>query len=244
MKILYRFIAFLVAIAFLSFTVTAQSKDKAGGAYAKAVEQYHESLSPETGLYNGIEYIDYAYTIQEGSPFFGLTPFDSGSVVYENMLYRNVLLAFDIVKSNVVIYDASRLHKIVLNSRNVNDFVASGHQFTHLTKDSANAADMTAGFYEVLYDGPSRVLKKEKRTVQESLSTPTFSKRYVTYASDFYIRKGNTYHSINSKAALFSLFKDKQKEVQKQLKKKKLKFKRDKNRTLAEAAAYYDMLVK
>src|SRR5690242_15341898 len=67
-------------------------------AVSNAINVYHQYLFPETNLYNGIEYVDYAYTISEGIPFFETTQFVMGAVEYDSMLYQNVPLLYDEVK--------------------------------------------------------------------------------------------------------------------------------------------------
>ncbi len=217
----------------------AQKADSNSISYNDAVTLYHQSLRPETGLYNGIEYIDYAHSIQDGTPFFDIAPFGKGSVVYYGVEYKNVSIAYDIVKGEVVIYDEPHLYKIVLHKSGVGCFTTSGYSFIHLTKDSTGAKDMNAGYYEVLYDGKTRLLKKETRSVQENLAANGLSKKYILSSADYFVWKDNTYHSVNSKAALASLF-NKKKEWQQWMKKNKMKFGRDKDETLARSAAWYD----
>ncbi len=234
MTILFSFVFTLLSFG----QITADERKP----YNDAIQLYHQFLNPETGLYNGMEYIDYAYSVQDGTPFFGQTPFDDGSVVFKNILYENVPLAYDIVKNTVVIYDATRILKLILANKEVSSFTASGAKFVHLTKDSA-AAPLSDGYYEVLYDGKTRVLKKAMRSVQESLSTGGSSKRYIVGSADYFIKKNNTYHTVNNKAALLNLLHDKEKEVKQTLRKKRLKFNRNKDDAIIQAAAYYDTTI-
>lgn len=235
MRVIFPFFIFLAA----SFSAGAQLADSSDIAYGQAVLFYHQSLSPETNLYNGNEYVEYAYSIQEGTPFFDPVPFANGSVIYYQTRYENVSIAYDIVKSEVVIYDAAHLYKLVLHKNGVSSFSTSGCRFVHLTKDSAGAKDMNAGYYEVLYDGKTKVLKRQTRSVQESLAGNGLSKKFIVGSSDYFIWKDSTYHEVNSKGALFSLL-GKGNELQHWLKKKKLKFSRDKDNSLAQSAIWYD----
>ncbi len=226
---------------FGSSPLLAQPKSDESKSYADAIQFYHQFLHPETGLYSGRQYNDYSNTIQEGSPFFDPFPYRNGSVVYHNMLYENVPIAYDIITESVVIYDAQQLYKLILTSNEVSRFVTSGHTFIHITRDSAAAKELRTGFYELLYAGKTRVLKREKRTLQEVVPSSSGSvKRYVTRSVDYYMRKDNEYHTVNTKDALFSLFKKDKKEIKQLLRKKKIKFRLDKDEALAQAAAYYD----
>ena len=229
------------SFAVLAFggAAAAQTASDTDESYTAAIRFYHQSLSPESGLYNGIEYIDYARTLQEGTPFFDPVPFGSGSVVYNNMLYENVSIAFDIVKEVVAIYDAAHHYKLILTSKGISRFTTSGHSFIHLTKDSAAAKDMSEGFYEILYDGETKVLKRQTRSVQERLSANGLSEKYILGSSNYFVLKDNVYHGVNNKSALLSLLQNK-KELPRWMKKNKLSFSRDKDAALAQSAAWYD----
>lgn len=240
MKRIYLPLLLLVLPIFYS-CLFAQSTNDESQPYVNAVQRYHQFLYPESSLYSGRQYNDYAYTIQEGSPFFDAVPFQNGSVVFQNMLYKNVPIAYDIVTESIVIYDAQHTYKLILASPKVSRFITSGHVFINITKDSAEARQLRIGYYELLYAGKTRVLKKDRRTVQESLSSAGV-KRYIDRSVDYYVRKDNEYHNVNTKEALFSLFKNERKQMKQLLRKKKLKFRHNKDEAIAQAAEYYDEL--
>src|SRR3954452_5902520 len=100
---------FLTSCSFAS-VVSAQNIAADSSNYAIAIQNaisaYHQFLSPQTSLYNGSEYVDYAYTINEGTPFFEDTQFSNGTVTYDNVLYTDVPILYDEVLEEVVIKDA------------------------------------------------------------------------------------------------------------------------------------------
>ncbi len=80
-------------------------------AFHNAVNLYHHSLSPETGLYNGSEYqynLYYPATFNEGHPFFVSRQFDSGTIVYNDIMYRKVPLLYDVVMDELVNYRSNQ----------------------------------------------------------------------------------------------------------------------------------------
>ena len=71
MKQLYLFISPILVTCFIGKTpVSAQNiaTDSSNNqvAFYKAVSFYHQSLKPEAGLYNGIQYRPYDQTLKEG----------------------------------------------------------------------------------------------------------------------------------------------------------------------------------
>ena len=66
---------FLLISTLTALRMDAQSSLKdssiSDSAYAVALRQYHAYVAPEVGLYRGIQYIDYDFTVQKGQPFLG-----------------------------------------------------------------------------------------------------------------------------------------------------------------------------
>ena len=115
-----------------------------------AINSYHQFLSPETGLYTGSQYTYntyYPFTINEGNPFFFSKNFDAGSVFYNNVLYENVPLLYDIIKGELLINDPSRTYIIRLNNSRIAWFKLWGHTFVWLMNDLTANSSMNTGFY-------------------------------------------------------------------------------------------------
>lgn len=224
----------------LSHKALSQTTAADNTAISEAISRYHHFLQPETGLYNGIEYIDYAYTIEDGSPFFMSSQFITSSVFYNDMLYQDVPLLYDIVKGEVVISDPLHLHKISLQSERILRFTILDYPFVRLKKDSTNQSLISTGFYQLLYSGKTRLYKKQTKTVQENLSANTGLTRYIDESTNYYLEKSHTFYTVSNKGALVNALQDKKKAVQRFIKKNKLRFKKDKDAALIKTAAFYD----
>ena len=66
----------------------------------------------------------------------------------------------------------------------------------------------------------------------------------VLSKSFYYIRKESRFYPVNSKRTLLNILKPKQKEVQRYLKKNKIKFNKDHENASLIAVEYYDQLTK
>jgi len=202
---------------------------------------YHQFLKPETGLYNGREYYDYSATIKDGDPFFLSTKFNTGSVVYDGILYENVPILYDLVTSDVIITDSNYFYRIKLNGERVSRFSVLQHTFIRLDEDS-NAV-IKPGFYDLLFDGETRLYKKHIKRVQESVTNEGVRK-YIVESIDYYISKRNVYYQVNSKNDLLAVLKDRKKELNTFVKKNKLDTRRKKDESFTTLVAYYDQLNK
>ncbi|TKK66909.1 hypothetical protein FC093_15520 [Ilyomonas limi] len=238
----------IVLFFFLAFTniLYAQNStaDTSNTAIAirNAINNYHQQLFPETNLYNGIEYVDYAYTINEGLPFFETSQFSTGTVEYDNMLYHNIPLLYDEVKEAVVIIDASGTNKIQLNNEKVAGFSLLNHHFVKLVQDSLGKSPIRNGFYDVLYKGNMSVYKKQTKKVLESITLTEGIRRRIDEQNEYFIKSGSTFFVINSKHDVLDITKDNKKEMQQYIRKNKLNFRRAKEMSLIKIAAYYDQL--
>src|SRR5882757_4954657 len=82
---------------------TAKDSLITANAYSNVLQVYHQYLTPETGLYRGSEYVQYAYTFKTGHPYFDDIHMQKGSVFYAGILYENLKLFYDLIREEVVI---------------------------------------------------------------------------------------------------------------------------------------------
>ena len=211
-------------------------------AYNYAIQTYHAALTPETGLYRGGQYVDYAYLISGGHPFLGEGKIKNGSVLYNGILYEHVPLLYDLVKQQVVTYNPANVFKIALINEQIDSFTIGQQIFIRL-RDSLNRTAPRVGFYEQLYKGRITLLKKEKKTMEEDVSNPAEGVKHLVYTTIFYyIKKGDIYYPVNTKRSLLYALGSRSKEAKKFMRKNDLKMRDDKERTLLQISAWYDGL--
>ena len=102
-------------------------------AWSGALQFYHEYLKPETRLYKGKQYVEYAYTIKIGHPYFNDDHFQKGSVFYDGVQYGDLDLLYDLVKGEVVIKDPFNTYKIALINERLDRFTILNHSFIQLS---------------------------------------------------------------------------------------------------------------
>ncbi|HVU58322.1 MAG TPA: hypothetical protein VHD83_24845 [Puia sp.] len=209
-------------------------------AYNNAVSLYHAYLKPEPGLFRGKRYREYSYQLAEGHPFFGDGKMHKGSVLYDSVLYQDLMLWYDMVKDQLVMTSPYGAYKIYLIGNQVDSFTIGDHIFIH-QKDSLNPSAPRRGFYEQLYKGQISVLKKNKKVIHEDLQLSGV-RQFIDSSLSYYIKKGDTYYSIGNKRSLSHALKDRSKDLNKFLRQNKLKVRKDLENTLIKVAAWYDGL--
>jgi len=230
---------YILLICGLSQHVAAQNADDTTlhENALNAIGVYYQNLGEESPLYNGSEYIEYAYTLQEGHPFFQVVNFINGNVNVDGMIFHDVPMLYDIVKDQLIIQDFQKVYKINLPADRVRQFFLLGHLFVHL-----NASDQVkTGFYDQLYKGKISLFAKREKKILEKYSNIQISKVVISQ-NVYYIKKDGVYYTIKNKSSLFSALKSKKKEVQQYLKANDIKFKREPERAMIMAVKYYDQL--
>ncbi|SKA13570.1 hypothetical protein [Sediminibacterium ginsengisoli] len=213
-------------------------------AVYNAVQLYHKALNPETGLYNGSQYLDYTFKLKEGIPFFRSATFTEGAIMYDGVLYEKVPMLLDLVIGSVIIKDPAAIFWIQLINEKVSWFTIGENSFVKIVADSLSGNSiMRTGFYQELYKGKLTMLKRHTKTVQEKIDQLDGVQRYIDDSRSYYIKKDEQYYAVNSKATLLKVLKDKKSEISQYIRKQKLDLRNDKDHAFAAVAAYYDGLV-
>ena len=231
----------LIALFFSSvISASGQTYDSsiANASINNAISVYHQKMQRSAGLYNGSEYEEYAFSFTEGNPYFGSRDRVNGSILYDGVLYKNVLMKYDEVKDVVVIWYNN--DAVQLLSESIARFEIQDHFFTRIVKTSAK--DLNTGFYEQLYGGKTGVLKKTIKVIQQKTDVSDGIQRFIDQKTYYYLKGPNGYTQVSSKKDVTDIFKDHKKETREFINSKNLNYKKDPGDFLASVAAYYDTL--
>ncbi|MEP6749843.1 MAG: hypothetical protein ABJB86_19050 [Bacteroidota bacterium] len=240
------FLSVIAVFIFSTEAMVAQSSTDDSVLYERAIHNlvglYQQSSGDQSGLFNGSQYGSYPFKFEEaGHAYFNADKSGYGSVMYDGILYENVSMQFDEIQEVLVIDSSSR--RIQLLNERLAAFTLFDHNFIHIIKDSESAVLVRNGFYDILYNGNVSLLKKEEKLIREDVATGVLL-RFIDVHSYYYIKRNSTYYSIKSKKSLFSIFKDRKKDVKQYVRKNKLSYRKDRENMLIRATAYYDQLIK
>ena len=212
-------------------------------AMQAAINYYHQFLSPESGLYNGSQYTYntyYPFTINEGNPFFFSKNFEVGSIFYNNILYENVPLLYDIIKDELLIKDPSKVYIMKLSNSRVRWFKLWDRTFVRLANDSTANSSLKTGFYLLLHNGKISLYARDTKSFKENTASVQGLNKYVVETTDYFIEKDNRFYKLKNKKSLLNVMENKRKEVTQFIKKNKLNLRKDKFNALTKVVAYYD----
>jgi len=197
------------------------------------------SIGEQSRLYNGPAYVGYGFASKTNANFNDTTAFGIGAVRYDGMAYLNVPLRFDMYRDILVSRVSHGELAYCLVSEKVTSFDLFNHHFIMLGADSVGK-DMDPGFYDDLYDKKIKVVARRTKFIQQiSAIEQTFIRKNA-----YFLKKGNTWYSVNSQGKFLDALKDKEKELKQYLKDSKIKFGDSPEEAMIMLAAYYDHLTK
>lgn len=233
---------FLPIVTLGLFAIQAIAQNAPDTAYTartemQVVDVYNKTIGDQSECYNGPQFNSppKAYS---GSPYF----LDSASLQPANIRYNGTQY-----KEVPILYDAyddwmvSVSHSVLYSVRNekLSDVFLAGHHFIYLTE--SKDIKLATGYYDQLYDGLSEVLVKRKRGVIKRVDQQSVQ---VIYEVDdvIYIKKGLDYLPVSSKQSVLSVFKNRAKQLKEYMSANNISFRKDKEHSIAQMAAYYDQI--
>ncbi|TGE24067.1 hypothetical protein E5K00_02295 [Hymenobacter aquaticus] len=242
----------LYSFAFFSLLAAHQAAgqtpapDSSFLAAATARLASRQMLPPEENphLYSGTEYTGYekSYRLVKGHQFFQSPDEQVGAIFYNGALYQQVPLLYDTRLDQVVLKFPQTPLKLKLVNEKVSYFTVNRHTFVRIVSGGPTAGALSTGYYDVLLNGPVRVLAKRSKKLLEKL-TPTGVEAEFEEANRFYLEKGGQFYPIASKGALLAALADRKKEVRQYLSTQKLSFSKSRQEeAFVQVARYYNTL--
>lgn len=209
-------------------------------ASANAIRKYSEFIQGQTGLYSGTEYKIPERTNEE-HPFFGEFDWQEGEVFYNGEFYDDIALLYDITSDNVIIEHFYNGQEVRLIKAKVERFRLGDHRFIHLNASSLLPGLSDAGFYRVVYDGPTRLLARHTKQIEEKIETNRVE-IYFTPRTKFYVLKDGEYHRVTRKNDFYRLFPEKKQALKSFLAGKKIRITRKNPEAIALLAEHSDSI--
>jgi hypothetical protein len=203
-----------------------------------AIYQEATILSPH--LYNGQRYHIYDSRSKDHQ-FFQIEDWKQGIIEYDGQRFEAIPMLYDIVKDVIVIKYHGRSGLIQLQSERVKNFAFIDHHFVRIEKNEEQEINIPTGFYDLLYNGSTKVLARHVKQRQEQIENNKVNV-YFLPKNFFYLQKDGLYYPIHSQKAAFDLFSDQKKALKKHLREQRIKFRKDRENALIQMATQYDKL--
>lgn len=205
------------------------------------ISLYKAATSQSQNLYNGRHYYLYDARMEEHQ-FFGDRKWQNGVVFYDGQRFDSIPMIYDIVKDELIVKHFYGDH-MLLQSEKVNYFFKDNHTFKRFEAGKDINPQMRTGFYDILYDGKSKVLIRRSKQRQEKI----VDKKVIAFfpAKDFYyIWKNDQYHSVRSKKSVLGLFPEQKRQLRQALRSERIKFRKNREVAIEKIVSTYDASTK
>ncbi len=202
---------------------------------------YFQEIGENSMLYNGPEFEQYNPTIKGNAYYDDVNVWKFGSVNYDNVLYNNVPMMYDVYKDCVVALHYNKAFGYILLNDKLHYFDLNNHHFVSINVDSLNNPGIRNGIYNQLYKGKTEVLVKRPKTIQIG-TTGNLENFFSQGKKEIYLKKGAEYYNINGISSILKALQDKKKQVQLFISDNHIKYKADPEQALVKIASYYDQL--
>lgn len=163
---------------------------------------------------NGKILLNYDIILKNNDRFY-FQNYTLGSVVYDNQLYNNVLLNYDINNDDLIIKPNGENDKmpIVLNKSKVNSFYVNGKNYINLGYNKISNNEVVPGFYEEVFLNNNmnfyiRHIKDKRQIINENLVFDDF-----TEITSYIILYKNQCYKITNKKSLTTIFPELKKNI-------------------------------
>ncbi|TGE28296.1 hypothetical protein [Hymenobacter metallicola] len=202
-----------------------------------------QPLENTAALYSGPEYLNYEknYRNVTGHQFYLSSEEQLGDVFYDGALYRNVPLLYDIRLDQLVLKFPGSPFKLRLVEEKVNYFTVKGHRFVRYAGQNTTG-DLPTGYYDVLFEGKTRVLAKRLKKWNEQITGGGVQVE-LQESNRFYLEKDGKFYPLTSKGSLLGAVPEKKKDLRHYISAQKLSFAKDQQeQSFIKVARQYDSL--
>ena len=209
------------------------------GSLKYLVNFYNNTRHDFNALYNGP--FHYAYpVIKQGSPYFSGEAWQKGSVTYEDIIYVNVLMKYDLVKDQLIVMVEEKGHlPLELFSPRIKEFSYKDLKFIYIPRNSP--LSLKEGFYHQLSKGKITALCKTENTMEQIIVDDKIEWK-VNQRKKYFIIDNNHSRTINRQRDLMEAVKNHRQQISNYLKERKLKFKKNKEQVITAATELYNKL--
>jgi len=202
---------------------------------------YNKKIAAYGDLYYGIEHLGYTQKMN-GTPYFESTEWQKGNVIYNNVLYKDVMLKYDLAADELIVLHPNNFFGVTLVTDKVQSFTISNNEFIYVPARNKLGLKQS-GFYQVLVNGKLSILAKRSKVIEEKTSVGEVE-RNVESKEQYYAVKDGAATSVNNEESVMGLLGDQARAVRTYLRTRDIKFRKSKELALFEIATYYNQLAK
>jgi hypothetical protein len=175
----------------------------------------------------------------ENHPYYETKSYLPGTLSYNQVVYANVLMRFDLYRNELSVYHPDRMYEIVLDKEKFNYAIVNGS--TIILSDDGNRSK--GKFLVVLHSGAYPVVRKYRVLISEKNIDQTV-RRYFDTKNQYEVYVNGIPRPVRNKKTVINLFPDRKRELNDFAKQQKLDFKGQLEHSIIALVSYYESLKK
>lgn len=204
------------------------------------LNNYLQSSIHRQSIVSGKEYARPGFYINKGIPYYKSDSLAYGRVMFDHVVHDSVRLLYDQIADELITTDVSGQNLIMLVKAKVQYFTIFSDSFVHIV---ASNSIIVPGYYQVLYNGNTQLLKKESKSIVDEIRMDEALKKNIVSKNRMYLKLNGEYYSIGSMGAVVNILGNKKAELNSFIKKNRKRYKKiDLGEALKEVLTYYDQL--
>ena len=211
-------IAIIAAVlAFMFQCITAIAQD-----YPE-YDRFAEEAGEMSMLYRGKQGMSYSFPYNGTYYWYG-RDFQRGDVFYNGKLYRNAFVNVNAHLQELLVKEDEDYLPVLVDTGHVEWFTMGGRRF--LPRDATGQPSLPDGFYEVLFDGHSKLYKRVDKILRKDSNNrngagigyddPNYNDKVPDYFANrvnyFFIKDG-VVHSVRKQRGIIAHYPEKKKEL-------------------------------
>jgi hypothetical protein len=168
-----------------------------------------KSLRAQRSINIGREYTELPYSFKNRSQFFLSDKKIVGEVRYNDILYKNQNLQYDILLDEVIAEHVSG-RKIILVKEKVTEFTIGGYLFRRLLKSDIDGS-MTPGYYNILIESKGLMLLVKRVGHQKKTRVGYYKEEFsIDDKSKYFLKKDDTFFEVKNYKGITKILRDKE----------------------------------
>jgi hypothetical protein len=202
------------------------------------IQAYFSRTGSYASIYTGKTSTPYDKRF-ENHPYFVTDKFTQGTLSYNHVIYKDILMRLDLYRNELDIYFPGTIYQIALEKEKVD--YALLHDATIVTSIGANYSKNE--YLVLLYDGMYPVIKKYTLKVREEINSYNEGlERSFNLNIQYDIYIDDTSYPIKNKKTVLKLFPDRRKELNDFARQNKLNFKKQAEQSMIALVKHYEYL--
>jgi len=192
------------------------------------LQAFQDAAGSRATLFRGLQAAQYPF-LANGHPYWESPEFKAGDIVFENNLYRGVMINIDAHKQQALVRISLNRFSTALEPGDVSSITCEGRQFVGI---GPGHAVLPAGFYELMGDGPVQIYKHVDKRLNSSVNNVNGDgigyydenyredvTRFFQIQNSYFFRdREGRFTRIRGKGALLKMFPEQKREIRRSLK--------------------------